>query len=111
MKRKTILKYLLCALSGFMTAAAFSVINLFYLCFFSLIPLFYVFLNSEKSFSLKALFIYNFFYYIPLTFWLYELYPLTAFGIDEIPSFIFLSLGILLIGVMQSVLMLIAFIP
>ena len=112
MKRKTFIKYSMCALSGILTATAFSVSSLSFLCFVSLVPLFYTFLNSDKQFfNAKSVFVYNIFYYIPLTFWLFELYPLTAFGIDEIPSFFLLSLGILLIGFMESAFMFIAFLP
>jgi len=86
-------------LSGILTAYAFLEGRAWFLCFFSLIPLFLVFLQNNKVELKKlqpiAIFSYSLFYYGLVLYWLYHLS--SAMPFDGTTPVFLLSLAILII--------------
>lgn len=104
----------ICAvLSGLMMCAAFTFNNLWWLCFFALIPLLTAMFthNQRPCGQKKAIFLYIFSYYLPMMLWLYSLYPLTQYGIKEVPSAILLTLAVFAIAAIEGIVFIIAFLP
>ncbi|ABX42281.1 apolipoprotein N-acyltransferase [Lachnoclostridium phytofermentans] len=96
--------FLFSMFSGILTAYAFLERRAWFLCFFSLIPLFLVFLQNNNTELKKlqpiAIFSYSIFYYGPVLYWLYNLSSVMPFD-GIMPTFI-LSLGILIIVIQNG---------
>lgn len=101
------------AVSGMLTAAAFSFEKLWFLAFFSLIPLLREFLILEQPSRRKIsgmIFIYMLAYYIPLLLWIFKLNSVIELEIGNF-SEIAIVLSILLIACAMGLFMLLAFLP
>lgn len=101
------------AASGILTAISFSVEKLWFLCFFSLIPLFSALLHgtTQKRRSISAsVFIFSVCYYIPLTLWLFELDKVVEIQLGDWSKPV-IFLGILIIALAMGGFMTLAFLP
>lgn len=87
-------------ISGVLMAVSFTFENLWFFNFFALIPLFLSLDFRRTKFRMfRGIFAYSLSFYIPLMFWLYELLPAMDFGSWSFPL---MSLGIILIAVLQG---------
>ncbi len=93
--------YLFPITAGVLSAFAFTFQNLWWLNFFSIMPLFYVSKNTDSK---KRLFIYilvySLFYYSTLLFWLYEAKAFLPFGGCSIA---FITGGIIILALLEGV--------
>ncbi|MBQ7132401.1 MAG: apolipoprotein N-acyltransferase [Oscillospiraceae bacterium] len=100
-KNRNFLKSIgLCALSGVMTSISFSFENLWFLCFFSLMPMFFAFrfyirkLNCRQS--AVSFFVYGFSLYSTLMLWLLELSPVLEEEMPKSAAYALIMLAIVL---------------
>lgn len=91
---------LLCVGAGLLTSLAFCAPALGALCLLSLVPLFYVVLRDGRAAG--GFFLFGLGYYLPLMSWLYELYPLTDYGLSTAASLVALTLAVVLIALGES---------
>lgn len=90
---------ILCAFSGILTSVSFSFEKLWFLCFFSLVPMFFAKirymcrLNHRKTFA--AFFAYGFSLYSTLMLWLFELSSVLEEQMSKLASYALIFAGIL----------------
>ena len=103
MQRKTrFLCSFLCVVSGIILSVAFTYTKLWFLCMFSLIPVFYVVLKFDFKVRtmIKYMLLFQIGYYIPLMMWLMNIGVLLPFS--DTTSRIVLWFATILIGIIEG---------
>lgn len=105
--------YLCAILSGLLMYTAFTFASMWWICFFALIPMLTaIFFYNDRHFGqIKFVFVYITAYHLPAMLFLYNMFPLTRYGIGKIPSAVLLTLAIIAIAVIEGAVFVLAFLP
>lgn len=101
------------AISGLLCSIVFTFSHLGYLVFFALIPfLFFLFRYTHHRIKIKtSIFIFSMCYYVPTLLWLYTLCPIPYTNLSMFVSQLIMTGAILAAAAIESLVMVIAFLP
>ncbi len=104
---------LYCFLSGVLTAMTYNVQELWFLCFFALMPFLAVMLWKKQTKKRSFFYTFSFFmgYYIALLTWFGELISVVAGSLSPLASVLVMVLAILAVALIESTAMSIAMLP
>ncbi len=94
--------YALCLVSGIILSVAFTFRNAWWLCFIGLVPLMLVILGTKYNAHrlVRYIFTFSLGYYVPLMMWIFEISAILP--ISKGFAYFLLTIGIILIGLLQG---------
>lgn len=98
--------YVLCMISGAVTAVSFKIPNCNFLIWFSLIPCFYVLFDSnitKLKQSFLAMFSYGITFYSILYYFIWSIHPMDWTGLTKNQSFFLILLAWILISILEAI--------
>lgn len=98
--------YILCMISGAITAVSFKIPSCNFLIWFSLIPCFYVLFDSNTTKlkqSFLAMFYYGIAFYSILYYFIWSIYPMQWTGLTNSQSFFLILLAWILLSILEAI--------